>query len=324
LTIYSVSIPAEQTTTVYEAYNIDHMGKFLKLESFYKTANADLPLQNEDTGHFNIVRIEDLSVSNGKAKEYSRRSYYKVSLVSGHSKIHYADRCFEILEAALVFTNPMIPYDWERISEEQTGYICIFTEEFFNNFGKPNAYPVFSSVGNSVVGLNAAQFEQFHHLFIKMKVELVSSYAYKHDLLRCLLLELVHEAQKLQPVLGKTTIGTNAYERIAVLFTAMLERQYPLELNARRLELTSPSAFANLLNIHVNHLNKALKEITGSSTSEHIVNRMLLEAKTLLKNSGWTVAEVAWALAFDEPNHFSTFFKRHTGLSPKQFKVAGN
>lgn len=298
------------------------MAKFLKLDSFYNTANADLPSQSEDVGHFNIIRVEDLSVSNGKPLEYSRRSYYKVSLVSGHSKIHYADRCYEILEAALVFTNPMIPYDWERISEPQTGFICIFTEDFFNNFGKLNAYPVFSSVGNSVVGLNASQLQQFHRIFMKMNDELSGSYAYKFDLLRCLLLELVHEAQKLQPVLGKTTVGATAYERITVLFSEMLERQYPIELNGQRIELTSASAFANLLNIHVNHLNKALKEITGSSTSELIINRMLLEAKSLLKNGRWTVAEIAWALSFDEPNHFSTFFKRHTGLSPKQFKVA--
>lgn len=300
------------------------MAKFLKLDSFYSNVNADLTLQSEDVGHFNIIRVENLSVSNGKPLAYSRRSYYKVSLVSGHSKIHYADSCYEILEAALVFTNPMTPYDWERISEQQTGFICIFTESFFNNFGKMNSYPVFSSVGNSVVTLNPAQLQQFNRIFMKMKDELNSDYTYKYDLLRCLLMELIHEAQKLQPSLSKTTVGVTAYERIAILFSEMLERQFPLELNSQRIEFTSASAFANQLNIHVNHLNKALKEITGNSTSELIINRMLQEAKSLLKNSDWTVAEIAWVLAFDEPNHFSTFFKRHTGLSPKQFRFALN
>lgn len=298
------------------------MTTFLKLDSFYSKVNADSDRQEPDTGHFNIIRVEDLSVSGNNPPVYSRRDYYKVSLVTGHSKIHYADRCYEICESALVFTNPMIPYHWEPISEIQTGFICIFTEAFFNNFGRLQNYPVFMSAENAVITLPPAQLQQFQHIFGKMQDELDSSYAYKYDLLRNLLMETVHEAQKLQPAYGKPSLGATAHERIAVLFSELLERQYPIELNNQRVVLTSASAFANSLNVHVNHLNKALKEITGNSTSQLISSRMLQEAKTLLKNSDWAVSEIAWSLGFDEPNHFSTFFKRHTGVSPKQFRQA--
>lgn len=296
------------------------MATFLKLDSFYDKVAAKVALPNDDAGHFNIIRVEDLSVAKGKPMPYSRRDYYKVSLVRGHSKIYYANRSFEISGSTLVFTNPMMPYIWEPISEQQTGYLCIFTEAFFGNLVNLQNFPVYRSTENAIIDLNAGEAEQFDQLFKKMIIELEGDYTYKYDLLRSLVTGLIHEAQKMQPAFGDTSLGATAYERITVLFNELLERQYPVDGHGR-LPLTSASAFSACLNIHVNHLNKALKHITGSSTSQLINNRMLQEAKMLLKNDTGTVSEIAWALGFDEPNHFSSFFKKHTGISPTQFRA---
>jgi AraC-like DNA-binding protein len=45
-----------------------------------------------------------------------------------------------------------------------------------------------------------------------------------------------------------------------------------------------------------------------------------LEALIWLRHSNWDIAEVAYALAFKEPTHFSNFFKKNTGLSPSGFR----
>ena len=299
------------------------MAPILKLNSFYKNMSGAVELPANETGHFNIISVEDLSLPKHKPVSYSRRSYFKVSLVFGHSKIHYADQCIEIGESALVFTNPMIPYDWERISDQQTGFICIFTEDFFSRFAQLSEYPVFTSASNAIILLNLVDAERFSRYFARMISELNGHYGFKYDLLRCLLLEVVHEAQKMQPAYGSPSVGSNAYERIALLFAELLERQFPIELTTQRLKLDSPSAFANQLNVHVNHLNKALKEITGQTTSQLISSRLIQEAKILLKSTNWSISEIAWSLGFDEPNHFSGFFKHNTGLTPKQARLSG-
>ncbi|QMW05530.1 helix-turn-helix domain-containing protein [Spirosoma foliorum] len=297
------------------------MTSVLDLRSFYANTGGIIEPPATETGHFNIIKVEELALPRHKPVSYSRRSYFKVSLVFGQSKIHYADQCMEIKESALVFTNPMIPYSWERISEEQTGFICLFTEDFFSRFGKVSDYPVFTSAASAVVPLNTHEAGQFHVLFLRMIAELNGQYTFKYDLLRCLLLEIILESQKKQPAAGKPSIGSTAYERIVLLFTELLERQFPIEVATQRLKLSSPSAFANQLNIHVNHLNKALKEITGQTTSQLINRRMIQEAKSLLKTTNWSVNEIAWSLGFDEPNHFSSFYKHNTGLTAKQFRV---
>ena len=89
---------------------------------------------------------------------------------------------------------------------------------------------------------------------------------------------------------------------------------------AQVLQLKSPIDFAKALGIHINHLNKVLKETTGKSTKDIINARILEEAKILLRQTQWNISEIAFALGFEELAHFSNFFKKHTALSPLQFR----
>ncbi len=52
--------------------------------------------------------------------------------------------------------------------------------------------------------------------------------------------------------------------------------------------------------------------------------RILQEAKVLLKYSKWNVSEVAYSLGFNEVTHFNNFFKKHLNLSPTIFRKQGN
>lgn len=296
------------------------MATFLELKSFYKYIDRSPEAGESEIGHFNIFRVEELLVPKCRPVTYSRRNFFKISLVKGHSKIHYADQCIEVKDSALVFTNPMIPYHWERIDEQQTGYVCIFTEAFFNRFSPVKDYPVFQSADMAVISLNPDGVRFYDELFVRMLSELEGNYTYKYDFLRTMLMELVHSAQKMAPVARQPHAGSNALERITALFAELLERQFPIELSNQVIRFNTPSAFAHQLNIHVNHLNKALKETTGQTTSQLISERIVREAKILLKSTSWTVNEIAWGLGFEEPNHFSSFFKNAAGVTPKQFR----
>jgi len=297
------------------------MSKFVELQSFYKNVIDPAPVPGtSEVGHFNIFKVEDLRFPKKGHATYSRRDFFKISLVTGHGKIHYADQSIEVPESVLVFTNPMIPYYWEIIGEEQTGYVCIFTEAFFNRFNHISEFPVFQETNSAVVLLNKDDTCRFNELFLRMYNELHGDYIYKYDLLRSLLMELIHSAQKMQPAHGSKQTGSNAADRITTLFNELLERQFPVELSNQKIKLNTPSAFAKQLNIHVNHLNKALKETTGQTTTQLINARLIQEAKILLKSTKWTIAEIGWCLGFEEPNHFSGFFKNKTKITPMKFR----
>jgi AraC family transcriptional activator of pobA len=153
-----------------------------------------------------------------------------------------------------------------------------------------------------------------------MLAEIASDYTYKYDVLRNLVYELVHQALKMQPAATSIYANSNASVRISSLFTELLERQFPIESPAQQVVLRAPSQYANQMAIHVNHLNRALREISGKTTTRLISERLTQEAKNLLLHTNWNIGEVAWCLGFEERSHFINFFKKNTDVSPGAFR----
>jgi AraC-like DNA-binding protein len=241
-------------------------------------------------------------------------------LFKGASTVHYADRVYEVKKQALSFSNPLVPYKWDHISAHSSGVYCIFNPHFFMNFGQIQQYEVFQPNGTHVFELTDEETEKVEEVFARMKVEFDSEYKYKYDVLRNLIFELIHFGLKLQPAAVQHTQHGNASLRIASIFLELLERQFPIDESHTQVDLRTPSDFADSLNIHVNHLNRAVKEMTGKTTSQLIGERILKEAKFLLKYSSWNVSEVAFSLGFTEVTHFNNFFKKHLNLNPTQFR----
>jgi AraC family transcriptional activator of pobA len=254
---------------------------------------------------------------------YRRRDYFKIMLILGNSDIYYADRVVHVKKQALVFSNPMIPYKWDNFMAIRGGVYCIFNDEFFLNFGDIMQYSVFQPNGTHVFELADEQVAEVQHIYERMFSEIESDYLHKYDLLRNYVLELVHYAMKTHPSLRLNKQSeVSAAQRIHMMFEELLERQFPIEDSNRSLILRNASDYAHHLNVHVNHLNRALKETTDKTTSQLIAERVLVEAKSLLKHSQWNISEIAYALGFNESTHFSNFFKKHLSQSPTEFRQA--
>ncbi|MBS1660535.1 MAG: AraC family transcriptional regulator [Bacteroidetes bacterium] len=103
---------------------------------------------------------------------------------------------------------------------------------------------------------------------------------------------------------------------IVALFQELLEQQFPIKCTSDQLRLRRAGDYASRLSVHVNQLNFAIREATGRSTSAHIKARIIDEARTLLKNTDWRIIDIARCLGFEYPNHFNTFFRKHTGVTP--------
>ncbi|WP_158798963.1 AraC family transcriptional regulator [Pedobacter sp. L105] len=264
--------------------------------------------------------MEDLIGPEEKPVSYSRRDFFKISLVKAEGKVHYADHSVIASGTVLAFTNPIIPFMWEKTGARQTGFVCIFTEAFFTHYGTITEFPVFRNAANGILLLNSEQEKVFRAYFEKIYSELHGSYEFKYDLLRSLVMEVVHAAQKLQPVKLQSSNKTKAAERLVRLFKDQLEQQFPIELNRRSIRLRTAADFAESLHVHINHLNKTLKKMTGLTTMQLINDRIIQEAKLILKGTTWTIAEIAGCLGFEEPNHFSAFFRCRCGIAPNRFR----
>ncbi len=297
------------------------MQKKVSIEDFYESTHHYVPESvKSGIGHFNVFKLDEFAGPKPKPMPFNRRDYYKISLVKGKSRVHYADKVVTIEKQVMVFSNPQIPYNWERIDEQLTGYFCVFTDTFFHQFGDLTQYPVFQPNGNPVLELSDEQLKSITPIFVRMLNEINSDYAYKYDLLRNMVFELIHSGLKMQPAQVALQSNSNASERISGLFMELLERQFPIESPLQRMGLRSASDFANQLSVHVNHLNRALKETLEKSTSVLIAERVVQEAKILLRHTNWNVSEIGNSLGFEETAHFSNFFKKHADHSPAAYR----
>ena len=299
------------------------MQKSQSLAEFYQAKMQWMPENlQQDLAHFNVFRLDDFVGPHAPAIPYSRKDFYKISLVVGHNRYHYADKVVAIEGSALLFANPLVPYHWEPVGTPPTGFFCIFTEAFLHQFvaGGVGSLPVFQPGGQPVYVLDEEQRAAAQGLFTKMLAEINSTYAYKYDLLRTHVLELIHGAQKLVPA-ATLYRADNAATRIASLFTELLARQFPIESPGQRVRLRTAQAYADQLAVHVNHLNRALKEVTGKTTTRLLAERLVQEAQALLRHTDWPISRIGYCLGFEEPAHFTHFFRKNTGLVPTAARI---
>ncbi len=297
----------------------------VSVEQFYKETSSLIPEGiSKEIGHFNVFRIEDI-MAQMKVKPgmpYNRRAYYKISMISGRNRAEYADKVIEIEKNALLFATPRVPYHWLPQDDNQSGHFCIFTDDFLikDKSGVVlDNLPIFQAGGYPVFQVSDEDAEEIRYIFRKMHKELSSDYAHKYDLLRNYVLELIHYGQKLQPASVLYPSHT-ASARVSSLFVELLERQFPIESPQQKLSLRTAKDYAERLSVHVNHLNKVLKENTGKTTTDLISGRIIAEAKILLKQTDWNISEIAYCLGFEEVAHFSNFFRKQTSMAPVAFR----
>lgn len=251
-----------------------------------------------------------------------RRDFYKVGLVTGSMTMYYGDKLVEMKGDSLFFVNPNVPHSVISRSQNISGYACLFTEAFIAGRGRTELLknsPLWNLDQSPVIPLDQSQAAFMTGVFQKMMTVHSGDYDHKNEVLRSCIELVLHEALSIQPAPHDLPYK-NAATRITTLFLDLLERQFPIESPGEPLRLRTPQDFAASLSVHVNYLNRAVKQATGKPTSVHIAERITAEAKALLLYTDWSVADIAYGLGFDYPTYFNNYFKRITGSTPQSLR----
>ncbi|MDE6409563.1 MAG: helix-turn-helix domain-containing protein [Muribaculaceae bacterium] len=100
--------------------------------------------------------------------------------------------------------------------------------------------------------------------------------------------------------------------RMANKFLSLVQEHYKKE---RFLEF-----YASRLEITPKHLSRTIKSQTGFTAVEWIERFVILEAKVLLKSTNLNIQQIADELNFPSQSFFGKYFKKYTGMSPKEFR----
>jgi AraC family transcriptional activator of pobA len=82
--------------------------------------------------------------------------------------------------------------------------------------------------------------------------------------------------------------------------------------------------YSDKLNITSTYLNRLVNKVYGKSVSDFVNERIILEAKRIIRLSLKSIKEISFELGFEDPSYFSRFFKKHTKMSPLQYRKTNN
>ncbi len=136
--------------------------------------------------------------------------------------------------------------------------------------------------------------------------------AYHEDLLRTLFYALLLHLGSLYKQLGNEEESTLRAERLSDEFFRLLSVYYKTHRSVK--------FYADQMHLTPKHLSRAVRSITGKSMIEWMDDAILLEIRVQLKTTDLTIENIAFNLNFSSSSALVSFFKKHTGLTPLQYR----
>jgi AraC-like DNA-binding protein len=291
------------------------------LLQYYKRTGHEIPPELKGgKGHFNVRATSGPT----SRTPFNRRDYFKICLSKvgkGGGILRYNDQEIPLDQPCLLFTNPSVPASIEINDAPSNRIHCIFNAPFIEGEIPPDvqyACALFNPSVHPVIRLTKKESERLSVYYADMQSLLAADYPFKWDMIRNLLQLLIHEGIRLQQ--NQFLQPGIVRDRLVNDFFALLNQQFPVDSPESPLKLLTPAHFAELLHVHVNHLNSVVKKHTGKTTRFIIHERVIAEAKTLLRNTNWNIAEIAYSLGFEYPSHFNKYFSKLTSVTPMAFR----
>lgn len=158
----------------------------------------------------------------------------------------------------------------------------------------------------------AGLFQDYFMLLIKMRR--MEAKPHK-DLISAMLLTLLHGVGSIHQHTDTATRTFSRGEEIVKRLVQSIIKHYTKE--------RSVAFYADLLHISPQHLSTTVNKITGKTVTDIIARLVITDAEAKLKSTDLTIQEIAYSLNFPDISFFGKYFKRYTGMSPKQYRENG-
>ena len=267
-----------------------------------------------DAFHFDLVRLE--SRPDIPRAFPHRHNYYHLLWMSEAAGTHLLDfETFEVRANTVFFVSPGQLHAWGS-DVPPTGFVLNFSTEFFvQMFPRSDdiaKFPFFHIASDApVLSLTQEQHDELLPLLQEMEKEMLGRAEARLDIVRSYLLVLLTRLRRLYPVRAADDASPQSYS---------LTKRFKLLIDQHYLDFGPLRDYAERLHVTERQLNDAVKRTLGKTAGLLVQERLVLEAKRLLSNTDMGVAEIAFHLRFEDHAYFGRFFKKHTALTPGEFK----
>lgn len=242
---------------------------------------------------------------------HKHNSYFEIIYLSKGSGFHYIDsQRYEVVPQTVFFVRKEQIHYWQLTSEPE-GYVLIIKKQLIDQSIDKEIKSLLYQLSKTTV-LHLKQTGSINKLFEILVSEDASrdssSDVIIEGLLKALMAKMLQGGES--PYLNNKRIEKGLYND----FRDLLSQENPLKNNV--------SYYAGRLNTSPQNLNLACKKEMNLSASDVLAEFIINEAKRLLIYTDDTVAEVAFALNFNDSSHFIKYFKRFSRITPQRYRAS--
>lgn len=251
-----------------------------------------------------------------------RHRYYEVCVFVNGAGRHDID-----FESHVIHSNSvhfLSPGQVHLISRENDyhGYLMVFSRDFYALeayhedplfqmpfFNNPTLIPI--------LNLDPADFNELLVLILQIRKEYLQWNGFTSDILRNYLqIFLIKCKQYYMRYFAEQNKTMDPHFSLVQQFNALVEQRFK--------QVHQVQDYANVMGLSPANLNKYVRNITGFTAGEIILDRLMLQAKRYLIYTDLSNKEIAYQLNYQDPSYFSRIFKRKTGFSPSDFRRIEN
>jgi AraC family transcriptional activator of pobA len=257
------------------------------------------------------IKIESLSRRLVSEQSFPHRhDFYTIMIINNGSGWHEIDCHRHEVKANQVFMiKPGQVHTWQ-LNEDIEGYIVEFKREVLDlNIPICSEMINYFHSSNDIMSVDARTLRYLNSICVIMYEEILER---KEGYDICLQSFIASLLVLIMRLTDAKRVRRFVPQDLSESFLELVNRYYTREHGV--------DFYAKQLGVSVKALTSIIRRVRTKSPRQLIQQRFLIEAKRLLTYSELSVAEIGYAVGFEDPNYFSRFFRSQEQMSPAEFR----
>ncbi len=268
---------------------------------------------------FDVVSLQDLLKKKPKDHsqfEFHKISFYVIFLVTHNSGTYNLNFKDHTLKKGTLFTLRKDNIH-KFYKSKAKGILLVFTENFIVNHASAVDVSKIFLLFNEMIAtpklqLNDSELKEIMSFIGLIKDEYIGTKDnFSSNIIRNLIQVIITRLMRIKSK-SNHVFEDNKYLTLFLEFQALIETE--------GFSNKKVSYFANKMGVSNKTLNNVTQSIIRKSAKALINDIIIIQSKRLIINSADSLSTISYQMGFDEPTNFFKYFKKYTGLSPKQFR----
>lgn len=292
------------------------------LYELYRTLGLQLDLL-DPRDEFTIHNVRDLLPELPFTSPRFRPNYFNfLFLKNAYGRCMIDELEYELEPGTIYFTNPGCyrTFGWRSIED---AWLITFNESYLKEYVHPDIYKEFPFLLTEKLlplQVGTGQFGEYERWCLQLYDEQHGDSPFRKKIVGSLFVVLLLKLKARFYSDYNPIYEGNRGSQIVKSFRRHLEQHFRDLVSGKADKIFRAGDYAALQNLHPNYLNNVIKTKTGKPVSVWIAGKTISEAKGLLQDPNRSVKEIGYTLGFTEAAHFSAYFKKHTELSPADYR----